>query len=319
MGYTDPSYQQKYQQKYRLGNKERRKEYQTVYYEELKKHAYESLITGEIINQRKWKLWCTIIKSNNKNKQTYSEDFTNVVMFEKLSQGCFYCGCIAMTIDRINSSIGHTPENCVGCCQGCNYSKGTADISTFIRKAYYRARRVYIDDNTDIWFKNKKKPYRCEYKKHANNKGVPFDLTEEDWKSLIKGNCEYCHRTPTTWFGIDRVIPEKGYVTDNVVTCCFDCNLDKHIDDVDTVTMRNELIACRVDAGELVINNCDQVIIHCGTNKKSKKVCVYGKIYENCAEASRELGKRNAYVGECIRRGTHPNDIFAVTDDLYNE
>jgi len=119
----------------------------------------------------------------------------------------------------------------------------------------------------------------------------------------------------TTWFGIDRVIPNKGYVMGNVVTCCFDCNVDKHTCGVDTMAKRNGRIANRADAGELVIEDCTRVILHKGEQKTSIKVCAYGKVYASKREASRALGKYDKYVSNCIISGKHPDDIFEVTVD----
>lgn len=66
------------------------------------------------------------------------------------------------------------------------------------------------------------------------------ELSVEDVKKLIYNNCYYCeksyeevgtiYRKPvydgrqTKRIGIDKIIPEKGYVLDNVVSCCFTCN-----------------------------------------------------------------------------------------------
>jgi hypothetical protein len=38
---------------------------------------------------------------------------------------CVYCGDLIDTIgvDRINNSLGYTIDNCVSCCQTCNYMK----------------------------------------------------------------------------------------------------------------------------------------------------------------------------------------------------
>ena len=292
----------------------KKKENREKHLEDLKKHAYESIKFGEIIDRCKWDVWCNEIKrSVNNKKHAYPDDFTNDIIFELMKQGCFYCGDIAITIDRIDSNIGHTPGNCVGCCRGCNYAKGAADLATFIRKAYYRAREKYIDGIDDIWFVHKEKPRWDMYKKRAENKGVPFDLSMEYWDALIKQECEYCKRRPTTWFGVDRVIPRCGYVVGNTVSCCFDCNIDKHDNDVCTTKTRNEMISVRLDTGKLVINSCDKVIIHCGTNKTIKKVCAYGTIYMSKRDASRALGMNNNYVSWCINNGKYPDDIFEIS------
>ena len=250
-------------------NKEKLNEYNTKRWENLRQHAKESII-DKITDRKKWDMWCDKIKSDAKNNQhPYSDDFTNDVIFDMMNQGCFYCGDVATTIDRIDSKLEHTIDNCVGCCKGCNISKGNADISTFIGKAYYRVHKKYYDDS-DIWFVHKKKPRMCEYKSRADKQGVPFELTHENFYTLTKGDCVYCHRSPSTWFGIDKIIPSLGYVIGNVASCCYDCNVDKLDDDVDITMMRNERIADRVDTGELVIVDCEKVILHTGIRKSSK-------------------------------------------------
>jgi len=335
MPYKDPDYQKKYRERNREKNKEKRKEYyeknkeknkekRDAYdakrYEDRKQNAIDSISSGEIIDKKEWDMWCREIKRHaRENKHPFSADFTNDIMFEMMVQGCFYCGDIATTVDRVDSKLEHTPGNCVGSCKGCNNSKGAADLPTFIRKAYYRAREKYYDDDIDIWFVNKRKPKMSEYRIRAKTKGVSFDLPMEHFEDLIKGDCKYCKRSPITWFGIDRVIPSEGYVLGNVVSCCFDCNVDKLVDDVETMVSRNERIAVRMDAGELAIYDCEKVILHNGISPTSKKVCVSGKVYSSMSVASRTLNMSIDYVGYYIRDETHPDKIFEITDDFYDE
>lgn len=267
MPYKDPAKKRDKSIEYHNKNKnneaykEKKRKYVAQRREELKQHAYESIISGIINEQHKWDVWCNEIKRGNIN-HPYTDDFTNDIMFEMMTQGCFYCGDIATTIDRIDSKLDHTLDNCVGCCLGCNNSKGVADTATFIRKAYYRYRGEYYDDDTNIWFVHKKKPSIYAYKGRAENKGVSFELTKGYFEELISGDCEYCKRSPTTWFGIDRIVPSLGYVFGNVVPCCCDCNTDKLEDDVESTISRNKRIANRVDVGELVIDECEKVILH---------------------------------------------------------
>ena len=269
MPYKDPEKRKEKRKEYREKNsekmKEKNKEYDAKRREDLKQHAYDSITSNEIIDRKKWDQWCNRIKFSAKDhKHPYSDDFTNYIMFEMMVRGCFYCGDIATTIDRVDSTLVHTPDNCVGCCRGCNMSKGVADHSSFIRKACFRVHGEYYDDDTDIWFVHKNRPSMCNYKSKAKKKGVSFELSKEDWESLIVGKCGYCKRSPTTWFGIDRKVPSLGYVLENVVSCCYDCNLDKSEDDVETMKERNRRIAARVSSGELIIDNRKKVILHQG-------------------------------------------------------
>jgi hypothetical protein len=281
MPHKDPVKRKEYQYQYRMKNKEKRKELARKYYEEnkeqiseynvkyretLKHNAINSISSGEIIDQNKWDMMCNEIKRSAKyNKHPYSDDFTNNAIFDMMSKGCFYCGEVAITIDRMNSKLDHTLDNCVGCCWECNNSKGDADPATFIRKAYYRARGEYCDDDIDIWFVHKNKPAMWSYQRSARMKGVSFDITKEYFDILIKGDCAYCHRSPSTWFGIDRIVPSIGYVNGNVESCCWDCNSDKSENNIEMMKARNERISCRVDIGLLVLIECDKVVLHRGT------------------------------------------------------
>jgi 5-methylcytosine-specific restriction endonuclease McrA len=314
MPHKDPVKRKEYLSRYRAANKDKTKEYDAERLEDLKQHAIVSITSGAINEQYKWDWWCKEIK-RKAPKYPYSDDFSNDIIFTMMVRGCFYCGQLATTIDRIDSTLDHTTENCVGCCYGCNVSKGVTDSATFIRKSYYRARREYVDKITSIWFINKQKPNWCGYKKRAQKQGVPFELTKKDWEFLINGDCEYCKRTPVTWFGVDRINPDDGYVNGNVVSCCWDCNLDKHVNDIYTTMVRNERIAVRVDTGNLFIDDCKRMILHGGTHKSSKKVCAYGKVYPSKAEASRALGKSDNYVCLCIKNGWYADDIFEITDE----
>jgi hypothetical protein len=78
------------------------------------------------------------------------------------------------------------------------------------------------------------------YKFRAKKKGLEFSLTDSEFKTLTSALCYYCgsepaqiqrkHATtsPYVYNGIDRVDNAKGYVTDNVRTCCGPCNWAKH-------------------------------------------------------------------------------------------
>ena len=292
MPYKDPADQQKYRK-----NRDQ--------------HAYDSIASGSIIDRHTWDLWCNQIKGCAP-KHPYSDDFTSDVMFEMMVQGCFYCGDVATTIDRIDSKLNHTLENCIGCCEGCNNSKGAADSDTFIRKAYYRARREYYDDDTNIWFVHKNKPSMSIYKR----KKVPFELSTDEWDKLVVGKCMYCHRKPTTWFGVDRIVPSLGYVSDNVESCCWDCNNDKAEDDIKTMRARNERISQRMDAGELVIGGHEKVILHNGT--QSKTVCANDKMYESISVAAKAIKMNKDTLGNRIKDGKVPK-IFEVTKEFYEE
>jgi len=74
-----------------------------------------------------------------------------------------------------------------------------------------------------------------QYKNRAKKIKIDFSITKEDFRNLIKMNCHYCNNPPNDhsyktnngsliYNGLDRVDSTKGYILDNVVPCCAECN-----------------------------------------------------------------------------------------------
>lgn len=78
------------------------------------------------------------------------------------------------------------------------------------------------------------------YKKGAEERGLSYELSEQEFRWLIENNCHFCgiepHRTLTNpegefphlkYNGIDRLNSDKGYSYGNCVTACKNCNFAK--------------------------------------------------------------------------------------------
>ena len=75
------------------------------------------------------------------------------------------------------------------------------------------------------------------YQTSARNRELEWSLSEEQCEQLFNSNCYYCNNLPSNFAkvrkwemkynGIDRIDNTKGYVQNNVVTCCKICNLAK--------------------------------------------------------------------------------------------
>lgn len=77
------------------------------------------------------------------------------------------------------------------------------------------------------------------YRTSARARGLTFDLTKEQARSLFESDCYYCGAAPSVtytsvnlagsyaWNGIDRLDNAKGYTLDNCVPCCTQCNFAK--------------------------------------------------------------------------------------------
>lgn len=83
----------------------------------------------------------------------------------------------------------------------------------------------------------------CKYKSDAKKRSISWNLTREEFRSLIVLPCTYCSIPPyqvcggyesSPWLearikytGIDRVDSSVGYVLTNAVPCCGMCNRAK--------------------------------------------------------------------------------------------
>lgn len=79
-----------------------------------------------------------------------------------------------------------------------------------------------------IWLSTPEQKFET-LKRGANKRKIQCELTFEEYKNLSEGkSCFYCDgkigKQPTHGHGLDRLDNNKGYIIDNVVPCCWDCN-----------------------------------------------------------------------------------------------
>jgi 5-methylcytosine-specific restriction endonuclease McrA len=76
------------------------------------------------------------------------------------------------------------------------------------------------------------------YIKGADDRGLEFRLEINEFIKLTSSNCFYCGKKPQQvvngiipyiYNGIDRVDNNKGYLIENCVSCCKECNRSKNI------------------------------------------------------------------------------------------
>ena len=74
------------------------------------------------------------------------------------------------------------------------------------------------------------------YKRGANARELEFALTDDEFDRLVAGDCYFCGIPPMERRmekniiianGVDRLDSSKGYVAENCVSCCKECNLAK--------------------------------------------------------------------------------------------
>lgn len=77
-----------------------------------------------------------------------------------------------------------------------------------------------------------------QYKRHAKDRGIHYNLSKEDFTATISEPCHYCGLPPSNnkvtkncsgflYSGIDRIDSAKGYEKGNIVPCCAICNRAK--------------------------------------------------------------------------------------------
>lgn len=84
------------------------------------------------------------------------------------------------------------------------------------------------------------------YKIAARNRGLSFELTQNQFREMVNSDCYYCGLPPSAvrkdgkqtahsafrYTGIDRVNNKDGYTWDNSIPCCKQCNYGKRNSDV---------------------------------------------------------------------------------------
>lgn len=164
---------------------------------------------------------------------------------------CMYCGekpknFRVSCVDRARPEIGFTKRNVVPACSDCIRSKGACDARTFVNRCLHISKmNGGPGRRTNAWSKVKYKSYEV-YKAENHHKG--FRLTEDEYYAIRNGKCNYCHRPTTSdhFNGIDRLDCDVGYIKENCVTCCIDCNLMKLVSMKEDFVRRMKKIASHV-------------------------------------------------------------------------
>jgi len=149
---------------------------------------------------------------------------------------CYYCGHSnpeeTNGIDRMDNSIGYTNENCVSCCWICNRMKHVSSVEFFIEKCAIvvkqkQAGKEFFKKWNEYYSKDYCR-YYITYKKEAEERGLPFEITETQWNVLSKMECYLCKYKSEKGLSIDRIDNTiRKYTIDNCRTCCGTCNIMK--------------------------------------------------------------------------------------------
>lgn len=130
---------------------------------------------------------------------------------------CKCKNCKSITIvrpDRLSSSA--IPKSCEHCIKDLQRHITTSRYMNASRTDTLKKYREIHHDDVRI----------RSIKSGAKERGLSFNLTNENVKQLLHESCYYCG-TPHA-DGIDRIDSFKPYSEDNVVPCCKVCNIMKN-------------------------------------------------------------------------------------------
>jgi D-glycero-beta-D-manno-heptose 1-phosphate adenylyltransferase len=95
------------------------------------------------------------------------------------------------------------------------------------------------------------------YVQNAKKRGLEFNISREEFLESIKKKCSYCGCEPSQLYiknshrivynGLDRIDSNKGYISNNITTCCSQCNIAKGSLDILTFEAKSRRIAKRID------------------------------------------------------------------------
>lgn len=70
----------------------------------------------------------------------------------------------------------------------------------------------------------------------ASRRSLDWQIDEKQWVEISAKNCYYCNIEPSNviteygykYSGLDRIDSSLGYIMENIVPCCRNCNLAKN-------------------------------------------------------------------------------------------
>lgn len=151
---------------------------------------------------------------------------------------CYYCGFIDYTlmgIDRMDNGIGYSIDNCVPCCEMCNFMKKIDLYDVFIRKVRHIVCNFFGGNYfyPEVFGNHISVNYNV-YRNRADGKKLVFDLNKPIFDVMTSKECYLCGKRTNEDHtnGIDRIDNSKGYTLDNCLPCCGDCNYLKNNYDI---------------------------------------------------------------------------------------
>lgn len=199
------------------------------------------------------------------------DEFVDIV-----ERPCAYCGDMSEEknfngVDRVDSKLRYTLDNCVSACTLCNYLKHVMPVDLFFQRIEHiltRNERIRGNLHPEAFPNFISGDYE-EYVKSARDRGLEFELSTTEFAEIIRNDCYLCgksnrfnHRN-----GVDRFDNTIGYCAENASPCCNTCNMMKNRYSYSDVMEKFERIykyriQGKMEADDIVVN--PEILRHAG-------------------------------------------------------
>lgn len=160
---------------------------------------------------------------------------------------CHYCGiephfCEIIKrarlngIDRVDNDKEYIISNCVTACALCNMTKRLLDKNVFIDMCEHILTNLGIlqGQRHDEIFGDHFATSYSKKLRQITTREIEFQITEDQFNFISNFPCYLCGKLNSVSHknGIDRLDNNKGYLIDNCLACCAECNWLKHVNNV---------------------------------------------------------------------------------------
>eukprot|EP00243_Klebsormidium_subtile_P005969 TRINITY_DN2479_c0_g1_i11.p1 TRINITY_DN2479_c0_g1~~TRINITY_DN2479_c0_g1_i11.p1 ORF type:complete len:726 (+),score=170.98 TRINITY_DN2479_c0_g1_i11:274-2451(+) len=166
------------------------------------------------------------------------EPTTAEQLIEAMDSCCFFCGVehtheSPLGVQRLDLTDDWAIDNCVPSCTLCWAMRKKVDARTFVERCVYLkelkdggARATFPDE---LFGDHPGAGEYTGYLGSARQRGIPFNLTKDQFYEQTSGDCYICGKRNTSSHsnGLDRVDSKGAYTLENTKSACGNCNYMK--------------------------------------------------------------------------------------------